>query len=540
MFTMLWKVSCRAEIRDLFEDTFGSTHYFKSMNASFIQNRTIAIGAVASYLNTIVSTLSNLALVPMYLFFLGNEAYGVWLTVLSIISYLGFANLGLSQSVANFVAAAAVDNDHQKVNRAAATGFWLYGVVVAGVGVVFVSILALLPVQEYLITTEDLGSLVPVVILISGGFFLLKLPLQVLNVSLRSLNMIYKEQTCMLIVNVVRFCVLVYALVNGADLVVLAFVYGVTGLIPGVLVYAALRKETQRFSISPEHFNIEQAKLLISPSLYFLLLQLSGALIWATDNIIISYQMGVAEVPPYAIAFKIFTLVIGVVSVLTANLLPTITAHNTQKNAEALRVIYTQASKLCLGLGLLICALLLLCGGQLITLWVGVDNYVGNSTFWIFVALTFVSIFLWPADAILVASSAHKGYSRMVLLEGCVNILLSIWWIQLWGLFGVAFATLVTRFCTSMWFMIYAANRHVELSIFTFLSKVVKPFVYPCAAISLLFMLIDFSVVDWVSVIGNVAACTCVYGVTVYLFALTGAEKQKLSHFVRMATNRNV
>ena len=73
----------------------------------------IFTGAVASYLNTAVSLLSNLVLVPMYLLYFGKEEYGLWLVVLSIVSYLGFSNLGIAQSVANFVASTNAKNDYE-------------------------------------------------------------------------------------------------------------------------------------------------------------------------------------------------------------------------------------------------------------------------------------------------------------------------------------------------------------------------------------------------------------------------------------------
>lgn len=69
-----------------------------------MSNNRIITGSLSSYLNTAVSLVSNLILVPMYLFYLGQEEYGLWLVILSIVSYLGFSNLGIAQSVANFVA----------------------------------------------------------------------------------------------------------------------------------------------------------------------------------------------------------------------------------------------------------------------------------------------------------------------------------------------------------------------------------------------------------------------------------------------------
>ena len=88
-----------------------------------MSSKRIFSGTVASYLNTVVSLLSNLVLVPMYLLYFSKEEYGLWLVVLSIVSYLGFSNLGIAQSVANFVASTNAKNDYDGIKSIVAAGF---------------------------------------------------------------------------------------------------------------------------------------------------------------------------------------------------------------------------------------------------------------------------------------------------------------------------------------------------------------------------------------------------------------------------------
>ena len=66
----------------------------------------IIAGTAVSYFNVGISILTNLILVPMYLHYLGKEQYGLWLVVLSMVSYLGLSNLGIAQVVSNLVASA--------------------------------------------------------------------------------------------------------------------------------------------------------------------------------------------------------------------------------------------------------------------------------------------------------------------------------------------------------------------------------------------------------------------------------------------------
>ena len=418
-----------------------------------MSTKRIVAGTVVSYLNTAASMLSNLILVPMYLLHFGKEQYGLWLVILSIVSYLGFSNLGIAQSVSNFVASRNAKKDYEGIRSIVATGFWLYVIIILIAIILVLGAILLAPLESLIKVSDSLKDVVVPVLVISSIFFLLKLPLTIFRVTLRSLNLIYKEQLFGLLFTVIQFIGVLLVLWSKAGIVALSVVYGSTGLLSGIVLFFYLHKIVPDLSVSRKFADKNTAKELMTPGVYFFILQLAGGLIWATDNIIISAVLGVADVAPYAIIFKVFMLTIGVVSVITSNMLPSITAAYALNNKEHLSDLYTKALKLCFGLGLLALFLLVSIGPDLIIKWIGIDNYVGNTTFYFFICLIFISIILWPSDAILVGTTQHKGYALVAVLEGIINITLSIWWIHIWNVAGVAAATLAARLATNGWYM---------------------------------------------------------------------------------------
>jgi len=159
-----------------------------------MSSKRIVAGTLASYLNTGISMLSNLILVPMYLYYLGKEQYGLWIVVLSIVSYLGFSNLGIAQIVSNLVAGANSKRDYNGIKAIVATGFWLYMAIVFIVFIFVIAAAIFAPIGNLFKVSVSLKKVVTPVLIISSAFFLLQLPLTIFRVTLRSLNLIYKEQ----------------------------------------------------------------------------------------------------------------------------------------------------------------------------------------------------------------------------------------------------------------------------------------------------------------------------------------------------------
>lgn len=69
----------------------------------------------------------------------------------------------------------------------------------------------------------------------------------------------------------------------------------------------------------------------------------------------------------------------------------------------------------------------------------------------------------------------YKYGKFMVLVTGILNILLSILFGKRWGLFGILFATLVSRALTNLWYDPYAVYKHgLFISPIRYLKKYLK------------------------------------------------------------------
>ncbi|MBT9175324.1 MAG: putative membrane protein EpsK [candidate division WS2 bacterium] len=499
-----------------------------------MSTKRIVAGTAVSYFNTSVSMLSNLILIPMYLHYLGKEQYGLWLVVLSIVSYLGLSNLGIAQSVSNFVASANAKRDYDGIRAIVATGFWLY-VIIVFIAIILVPVAVLLaPLEKLIKVSSSLKNVFTPVLMISSIFFLLQLPLTIFRVTLRSLNLIYKEQFFGIMFTVMQFVGVLVILLFGIGIIGLSVVYGAVGVLSGLILFTYLRSIVPGISVSRKFVNKKLAKELMTPGIYFFILQLSGGLIWGTDNIIISAVLGTAAVAPYAVAFKFFMMSSGIVSVITSNMLPTITSTYALNNKQHLSDIYTNALRLCFGLGFLALFLLISIGPDLMIKWIGIDNYVGNPTFYLFIGLIFVQILLFPSDSILIGTKQHRGYAIMAVFEGIINLLLSLWWIHIWGVAGVAAATLIARLATNGWFMFYRTYTITEVGMKAFLTKIIKPFILPIlGTLIMIYILNLMPFLGWYKIILNITSICFIFTSLFYFLSMSRDKRLEIKRLIR-------
>lgn len=126
--------------------------------------RSLLAGAVAGWLGMAVSIVLGVLITPVIIRTLGNESYGLWGLVASLVGFYGLFDFGLSAAVARFLGNALGANDLAQFNRVASTGRGL--LTGAGALVVVVGLLMLAPAQHLLnIPAEYAGQFRMLVIL---------------------------------------------------------------------------------------------------------------------------------------------------------------------------------------------------------------------------------------------------------------------------------------------------------------------------------------------------------------------------------------
>ncbi|GEM_PF-1845862 len=415
---------------------------------------------VWSYLSLAAGTLSPLILIPLFTRLLGHELYGEYVVITSISYYIGLANLGIGQTVANRIAEAVAKRDDEQVATLVSTAFYSLAAVVGPLIIVlFVATPWLWPL---LVGSPDRSA--KFAFLVIFGLGLISFPFKAQSMMLRGYQRIDREQGIWVLLNLLRIAGIAAVLLSGLKLAAVATVYGVVVLLGGIASYLLAAQISPAAHPVPGRFSWRLLRGMVVPSVAFLMLQISSTLATRIDNVVIGYVLGATAVTSYSVPYRLLLMVILLFSILQSALQPTITAHYARDNRPLLRQAYSFLMRLAMFYAVAAAVALWLVGPLFIRLWAGHGIYPGGLVFGLQIIFAAVQIMMAPAEMILWSTSRHHTWAVIALVEGVLNLGLSIWWAHPWGLAGVIGASIVARAVTSAWYIPIAASTIVGMS----------------------------------------------------------------------------
>ncbi len=413
-----------------------------------------------SYVNWIAGFAAPLILIPLYVRLLGHQLYGEWLVIVSIASYLGLANLGSWQAVGNRIAEAITQGRRDEVGRLMSTGFIAYSAIMSVM--VLVALAAASLFARRILPALDGKALIAFYVFIALSA--LGFPLSAYSVMLRAFERVDIEQRINACSSLFRIAAMAAVLLAGLKLIAVAVIQGGAMLATGVASYfwavrldADARPRVSRWSTS-------LLASLVKPSIGFFGLSVASTLAFGVDNLVIGYVMGARAVTQYAVPFRLMTIVSGGFAVGISALWPTITRFHAGDRLGELRRGLVMLMRLGLVIGGAAAIGLWFLGPEFIRIWAGPGVFPGRATFGLQIALMVTQMLLTPADAVLMATTRHYGYATLAVVEGALNLGLSLWWVRYWGLAGVIGATVAARLLTNGWYMPVAALRTIGMS----------------------------------------------------------------------------
>ena len=424
-----------------------------------VQGSRLASGVIASYAAQATAIIGNFIVIPMFLNRLGQEGYGLWMTVAGITGYLGLLNLGLVQATGVRFAQAIARGDGLGAVRVCATGFWSTARMALWGAVATVALLSVLPLQWIFKGSPALVPQARVVLLLCALGYLAELPLQIYSACLRGIGEIRVQQSNVLLQTVVRLAGAVLILHLGGSLALVVVFQAAVNVGTGLLNGCALRFRIPGLSIRWDLVDSGLKSELQNPGAFFLLLQVSGAIAFNADALVISGALGTAQVAPYSVAQRITVLASSLLGAISANFGPRFLAAHARGESSELRVDFRRALLWWGGGGVVLSFIVVVVGPGLIQWWVGPASFVGFAPFLVMVAVALLNVILGPSDALLQQTANHKTYALFGAFEAGLNLTLSLLLATRMGVFGVVLGTLLARVLGAGPFLIWKSIR---------------------------------------------------------------------------------
>lgn len=268
------------------------------------------------------SCVVQFLIVPLSLQCLTKYEYGIWLTINSILMGIDAIDVGLGNGLRNRLAEAmALDNRDMARQQVSTTFFMLVMIMLPlimlfAVSMQFVDCNALMNVSPELV--PDMRGILVASVAIMGSTFIFKfIGNMYMGLQLPAINnlLVVLGQTVSLGV------LFVLSLLGHSSLMTVAVAFTASPLLVYLIAYPVSFCGKYSFlAPSLRFFDKESLHSLFGLGVKFFVIQVSGLMLFMSSNVIISHVMNPAEVTPYQIAYRYFSILYMLFAIIASPL----------------------------------------------------------------------------------------------------------------------------------------------------------------------------------------------------------------------------
>lgn len=255
-----------------------------------------------------ISILLNFVLVPITLTYLGSEFYGIWIVLLSIVSWLSLFDIGVGNGLRNKLTEAITLGNKQLANNYISTAYFFMG----GVGLLIITVLVFV---IYYCNWELIFNIHEQYIGQLQNMMYIYISALILNFIFNLINPILNAFQFSSLTNVTNiltslfFIVFLYYIKSAKNnITIITSLYCISLILSNILVSFVFFIKHKSFIPNLKYFNKIYIKELISLGGSFLIIQIAVLFIFTIDNFLVAHLLGPKFVSKYNIAFKLFSV----------------------------------------------------------------------------------------------------------------------------------------------------------------------------------------------------------------------------------------
>lgn len=398
-----------------------------------------------------ISYLLNIIYTPLLLSYLGDAKYGLWATILSIISWINLCDIGIGNGLRNILTSELAGNKLEEARKSVSTAYIVLSSISLAITIVLVIVSISLNWKKVLNIDFDITWVMAISFAGIAVNFVLGLGKIVLYV--------LQESERIPILNLSASIIQVLGILflkqyTEADLLYVALLFGLSSSVVYLLYDIRLAKRYYYCQISFLYFDKNKVRLLFNTGFVFLFLQLGGIALTSTDNVLISNLFGTEAVTPYNSVTRLFCAIEALYIALIAPIW-TRTAVAREQNDYAW--IESMTKKLIGVVGVLGIALFVISFfyEDIAEIWLRKRLVYENGLIFCTVLCTLFEMIVATLSSILNGLNILKPQAVAVAITVPLNIPCSIILATNFGLgtTGIKLATLMQLMLSSAWYL---------------------------------------------------------------------------------------
>jgi O-antigen/teichoic acid export membrane protein len=440
----------------------------------------------------------NLITTPIVLHAVGPITFGLWMTLVSSVSYLSLADIGVAASIARFVgnhrAVGSQDQIRPFFGTVAVMYASIFAVVLAG-GVLVNVLLPVIVTTPWLrtqgISFAVLGIAASVAFAIwTGGLWS----------ALHASQQLPLANFLRIVTMIATGALLAGAAIAGSGIVGLATATAVGALSTFIVSFIVVRRRMPWIKVGrPSRI---QAIRVGSYGGSMFMIFLAGALNFQTDNLVIAATIGVGAVTAYSIALRVTRSIVLLLHKIPDVMFPFYVGSIGRQETNRLQSSFLLTARLELAAASCISAFLALTGPTLVSLWVGPDNVLAPAAFGLALVMLVVEAAIHPAAILSISAGGELKLASVFLAKKL-------------GVTGVILGTVVAHCSFTGWWLPRWALRRANLRLRDYAASVLAPSLAPGVLSVLVGFVVLTALAGWHGSVGVSLAAAAAVGVFV-------------------------
>ena len=405
-----------------------------------------------------ISILVSFMLVPLTIGYVSQELYGVWLTLSSMVVWLGFLDIGFSQGLKNRLAEANALNDWDRGKRLVSTTYFLMVLIFVPLGILAQFIVPLIDWCSLLNISEIYRDDVIKSLRVLVALTCLQQISNVLVGVAFAFQKVAFSNSFLVLGNVISL-IIIWLLTKYVPSSLLNLCFSIAAMPILVTIVASVflyRKMFRRVRPSIKFIDLNLYKDLFGLGYKFFIINIQVVVLFQSTNMLISYVSSPKEVAEYNVAYKLLNCAMMVFFLVTAPLRPAYTDAYTRKDFPWMNKMRKKMGRI-LMLSIGACAILTAMSRPIYSIWIG--DKVDVSFTMTLAVFIYVAVYCWSnLNGTLIVGMGKLKMNTMISLVGMfAHIPISLFLSKYLGAYGVLVSLVGINF-------FYAVMQHIQAS----------------------------------------------------------------------------
>jgi O-antigen/teichoic acid export membrane protein len=296
------------------------------------RSKNIILQIATSFFLRGLAIILSLYIVPLTVNYLGKESYGIWVTMLSIVSWISLSDIGIGHGLKNKLAASLAIDEKEKSQSYVSTAY----ILLFGISILILLIsLFIFPYINWkaFFNSPELDIPYLKIMLIFVIYIVVSFCLGIINSILSACQLNSWSNYAPLISSILFIGWLtLFPAYFSNNLLFIVIAYGITNILALAALSVFFFYRFTYLTPNIKHVDKSLIKDIITLGGQFFIIQIAAILIFSTSNILIIQFIGAECVTDYNIAFKLFSVFTLGFSIITGPLWSAYTEAYTKKD----------------------------------------------------------------------------------------------------------------------------------------------------------------------------------------------------------------